>query len=256
MNQAMLAFLRIGQRTLGPRAYTMRFGLARGLRRRYGQGFRPKFALTAEERFLEQLNITAKTVFDIGGYIGILTLFFARAVGSTGRVVTFEPNPQNFVELLYNINLNGFTQVSAYQIALGVTANAMPMQLDPVYPSRGTLSTEWASGVSALHSIDIMVDTLDHQIKSRHLPPPDFVKIDVEGFEWEVLQGMPQTIERWQPDLFIEIHGALQPRLIVVLLNHGYQLRHIEARVTITTPIGLDLTGGHVYASGRRRTRS
>jgi len=255
MNQAMLALIRIGQRMLGPRVYTMRFGLARGLRRRYGQGFRPKFTLTAEERFLQQLNLSAKTVFDVGGYIGILTLFFARAVGPTGRVVTFEPNPQNFTELLFNVNLNRLAQVSAFQIGLGSAAGVVPMQLDPVYPSRGTLSAGWASRSDMLRRIDVTVDTLDRQIDAHGLPPPDFVKIDVEGFEWEVLQGMQKTIERWHPDLFIEIHGALPRYLVANLLTHSYQLRHIEAQATLTTPNGLELAGGHVHATTQKQAR-
>jgi FkbM family methyltransferase len=255
MNQAIQAFLRIGQRALGTRVYTMRFGLARGLKRRYGQGFRPKFKLTAEEHFLQQLNLTGKTVFDIGGYIGILALFFARAVGPTGRVVAFEPNPQNFAELLYNVNLNHLTQVSAFQIGLGSATGVLPMQLDPVYPSRGTLSTEWASGFNARRSIDVTVETLDRQIDEQHLPSPDFVKIDVEGFEWEVLQGMQQTLNQHFPDLFIEIHGTLQPHLAANLLAHDYQLRHIEAQRPITKSDHYDLVGGHIYATRHRQVR-
>ncbi|UCF62445.1 MAG: hypothetical protein JSV37_07030, partial [Anaerolineaceae bacterium] len=73
--------------------FRIRKGLAKGLYRRFGFGFKLKFKLTDEEKFLLGLDFTGKTVYDIGGYIGIHTLFFARAVGESGTVITFEPNP-------------------------------------------------------------------------------------------------------------------------------------------------------------------
>jgi len=66
-----------------------------------------------------RLDFKGKTVFDVGGYVGIHTLFFARATGEKGRVVTFEPNPRNYEELVYNVRLNGFDNVTTMQIGLG-----------------------------------------------------------------------------------------------------------------------------------------
>src|SRR5688572_5752212 len=74
--------------------YTVRSGVAKGLKRRGGFGFIPR-DISREEAFLAAMDFRGKTVFDIGAYEGIYTLFFARAVGAKGRVVTFEPNPVN-----------------------------------------------------------------------------------------------------------------------------------------------------------------
>ena len=71
--------------------YTSRTGLTAGLKRR--GGFLPiKKTLTREHMFLKNLDFKGKTVYDVGGHIGLITMFFAREVGEIGAVVTFEPN--------------------------------------------------------------------------------------------------------------------------------------------------------------------
>jgi FkbM family methyltransferase len=157
--------------------YTVRNGLARGLRRRGGLGFVPQFgAKSAEERFLEGLSLGGLTVFD-GRLVtrGIFTLFFARRVGPGGQVVTFEPNPRNFQKIAENVRLNGFSNVRLQQIALGST----PGRASLVFPSdetaRGSIETRIADQIRQekdVKTIDVRVDTLDHQIASG-VPAPD-----------------------------------------------------------------------------------
>src|ERR1700682_6385710 len=89
--------------------YTIRHGLATGMRRKGGLGFLPvALRETAEERFLSSLNLAGKTVYDIGGFEGVLTLFFARKANS---VITFEPNPRNYQRCADNVRLNALTNV-------------------------------------------------------------------------------------------------------------------------------------------------
>ena len=102
------------------RIYTVRHGLAKGLKRRGGLGFVPQVgALTSEEVFLENLSWTGTTVYDVGGFEGIMSLFFARCVGPTGRLITFEPNPANYAAIVANVALNGFAHVDVRPIAVG-----------------------------------------------------------------------------------------------------------------------------------------
>jgi len=66
--------------------YTVRNGLAKGLKRRGGLGFVPQVSpLMQEEKFLINLNLANQTVYDIGGYIGVTTLFFSKAVGKVRK---------------------------------------------------------------------------------------------------------------------------------------------------------------------------
>lgn len=88
--------VRILQSFLAGHTYTVRNGLAKGLNRRGGLGFIPQIrSMSSEEIFLLGLDFNGRTVYDVGGYEGIYTIFFARAVGENGKVITYEPNPIN-----------------------------------------------------------------------------------------------------------------------------------------------------------------
>jgi hypothetical protein len=76
------------------RVYTSRSGLAKGLKLKSGLGFFPR-PLTPEDTFLMNLDINGQTIYDIGGCVGIFTMFFARSVGKRGKVITFDPNHWN-----------------------------------------------------------------------------------------------------------------------------------------------------------------
>ena len=100
--------------------YTSRRGLAKGLKRKGGLGFIPGASvLSKEDAFLHNLDLQGKTIYDIGAFEGIFTLFFARSVGDRGNVVTFEANPINYKTILDNLKLNQFEQVNVINIALG-----------------------------------------------------------------------------------------------------------------------------------------
>jgi FkbM family methyltransferase len=258
MSNITVWILQVLQRQWHNRILTMRTGLAKGLKRRYGMGFKPKLALTAEERFLKSLDFAQKTVFDVGGYVGILTLFFSRAVGDGGQVVTFEPNPANFEELFYNVRLNRLSNVTLLPIALGRESRKMTLMVDRVYPSRGTLAENLQEDFlkrGNARSVQVEVDSLDNQMRLRSLPSPDLVKIDVEGFEKDVLYGMAQTIQAHKPDLFIEIHGVMHKEIAEHLLSAGYSIYHVESGAHIVSsdsPMAL----GHLFCTGTIRPRS
>jgi FkbM family methyltransferase len=228
------------------RVYTVRHGLARGLRRRGGLGFVPQVgAQSAEEQFLEKLSFDGETVFDVGGYEGIFTLFFARRVGARGQVVTFEPNPRNFKKIAENVRLNGFSHVQLRQVALGSQ------------PGRASLETSIADQIRTekdVHTVDVEVDTLDRQIASG-LPSPDFVKLDVEGLERDVLEGMTTLLNHTRPRLYIEIHGAdIQRKLenvtsvVEFLWKAGYSVQHVESGTHLRQPEQLpSAIRGHLY---------
>ncbi|HUR33057.1 MAG TPA: FkbM family methyltransferase [Vicinamibacterales bacterium] len=242
------------------RVYTVRHGLARGLQRRGGLGFVPQLgARTEEERFIEGLSLEGETVFDVGGYEGIFTLFFARRVGAGGQVVTFEPNPRNFQKIAENVRLNGFANVKLRQVALG----SAPGRATLVFPSdetaRGSLEIDIADQIrheKDVLSIDVEVDTLDHQVATG-LPEPDFVKLDVEGLELDVLQGMKGLLDRRHPRLYIEIHGADAARklanvtaVVDYLWRAHYDVRHVESGTALANPGQLPVAiRGHLYCT-------
>ena len=241
--------------------YTMRRGLAQGLRRQGGMSFVPQWGKSCKEnQFLQQLNLVGKTVFDIGAFEGVFTLFFARAVGPQGNVYTFEPNPINYSRVLTNIALNNFKNVEVFNTALGDTAGQLTLMFSAFEAGSGSLHGEVQTKFSDIdkpQEAQVKVDTLDHHIATHHLPIPDLIKIDVEGFEPNVLGGMKALLAEARPDFFIELHGFMMTeerihywqRTVEPLLNLGYSITHIETGQNISVSMPNPPLNGHLYCS-------
>jgi FkbM family methyltransferase len=251
------------QPLMAQHVYTVRHGLAKGLTRRGGLGFVPQLGKRpAEERFLEGLAFEGHTVFDVGGFEGIFTLFFARRAGPTGRLVTFEPNPHNSARIAENVRLNGFENVEIRTIALGAAPGRMPLIYPAGEAALGSLVADIQDtirGDKHAATIDVDVETLDRLVAGG-LPEPDFVKIDVEGFERNVLEGMAATIARRHPLLYIEVHGSDVSRklenatsLVEYLWHSEYEIYHVESATSIRQPSDIMIAReGHLFCSSRR----
>jgi FkbM family methyltransferase len=237
------------QNIFGDWEFEMKFGLAKGLKRRFGMGFKPRFSLSKEEKFLTNLNFNGKTIVDVGAYIGMYSLFFARAAGRKGKVFSFEPNPKNYEELVFNLELNALKNVKAYNLALGRDKSEMKLVV-PAYSSRGSLNSEVQRKLLKTENcgcFDVKVESLDNLIKNGLVLKPDFIKIDVEGFEAEVLEGMSETIAEYKPELLIELHEPLKRKVVDMLLVN-YLIYDIESKMLLSQPKNLLAKGkGHIY---------
>ena len=232
--------------------YKIRQGVAAGLIRKGGLGFIPK-PLSPEEKFLLNLEWTGQTVYDVGGYEGVFTLFFSKSVGPAGRVFTFEPNPANCQRIRDNIRLNRLTNVQLLQLGLGSGKGKGKLVFWPDEPARGTLNASYQKSLRQKKDtacIEIEIESLDGLLSSNPLPPPDFVKIDVEAAELEVLEGMSQTLLTRRPRLFIEIHSGVDvKRLALGLLEKGYSLQHVETNTPIDSASAQSVYNGHLYCA-------
>lgn len=237
------------------RVYVQRTGLAAGLKRRGGFGFLPLLKpLSQEHQFLAGMDWRGKTVYDVGGHIGVISMFFARAVGEWGRVVTFEPNPQSYAVIMDHIQLNGLTNVQVLAIGLGERRGSARFVVPSFSSARGTAAPDRQERYlpqAGVQVYQIEIDTLDNQIAAHSLPQPDFVKIDVEGLEVEVLHGMSHTLREHRPELLIELHGASAQPIMAYLLDQGYGVYHIEAAEAITQETPAPPSGSHLHASPR-----
>jgi FkbM family methyltransferase len=240
--------------------YTIRHGLARGLKRRGGLGFLVFSAppLTREERFLTRLDLAGHTVYDVGGYQGLYTLYFARAVGPAGRVICFEPIPANQRAIEANVALNGFQHVELRPVALGATVGHATFLVPDGFTgaSSGDAATKSAYAASTrTRSLIAAVSTVDDQ--ARSLPPPTLIKIDVEGMEEDVLAGAAHTLNTVRPELFIEVHATSRlashqriARLLSLLHGYGYQCQQAETQRTLHDASDVEHEHGtHLYAT-------
>ena len=161
------------------------------------------------ERFIEEREIVRRlvrpglTAIDVGANIGYYALMLASFVGETGDVVCIEPDPDNLVELSRNIQCNRMANVAVLQAAAAADEGF------------AELRTGLNSHISA-ECGDLTVKTikLDRFAKKR----VGFVKVDVEGYELEVLRGARQLIAEQRPNLFVEVHPLHQSRTQVVEL--------------------------------------
>jgi FkbM family methyltransferase len=238
--------------------YTVRHGLLRGMKRKGGLGWIPeRFSgslATPESQFWEEIRLDGAVVYDIGAFHGLLTLFFARRAA---KVVSYEPVLENRARLLENIALNRIENVTVRDVAIGASARTGVMRFDPLTPGFSKVILP-ENGQGALGGGQIRVTTLDQDILEQGLPVPEFIKIDIEGFELDALRGARQTLTARHPALFIELHGETLPEkkrnaaAVVDLLHElGYaHVRHIESGIEIRPGQTDSAAQGHLYCLG------
>lgn len=135
-------------------------------------------------------------VYDIGAHAGYYSLAFSRAVKG-GMVYSFEPNPKNISFLKTHFEINGVQSACIFPIGIG------PKQSFEFFSdSNGS----FAGAVSkAFSSYKISVFSIDYLVENNFIQPPDFIKIDIEGFERECLEGAKKTIEKYRPIVAVAI---------------------------------------------------
>ena len=135
--------------------------------------------------FIETALNPGDLFVDVGANIGYFSMIGAMAVGPSGRVHAFEPDPDNFQLLNSNRQINNFENIICHQLALGRQTGESTLHLEPT--NRGAHSL--MSGKSTGDSVPIKVRRLDEVLQDEPLPPR-LVKIDVQGLDLAVLDGM------------------------------------------------------------------
>ncbi|HEV2195682.1 MAG TPA: FkbM family methyltransferase [Candidatus Acidoferrum sp.] len=168
------------------------------------------------------------TVIDVGAHHGYYSLYFAKCVGPTGRVFSFEPVPENFALLRKNILLNNTGWIETFQDAVFSCSK----EISFAAPDKSLASGD-GSLVEGRGGRQILVHavTLDSFCTSKQILP-DLVKLDVEGAELDVLLGARDTLKRCSPKLLIELHhfdGSVAAHPVPgFLMSSGYEVRWIE----------------------------
>jgi FkbM family methyltransferase len=139
-------------------------------------------------------------VLDVGANIGHHTLVAAGLVGSTGAVHAFEPDPAVFNELMENVALNGYEQVSCQNTPLSSDAGSATLYLGNSDVTNSLAPTMNHSD----RTVTVRTETLDNYVNRRGLSRVDVIKIDVEGAERLVLEGAATTLQRFRPILIVE----------------------------------------------------
>ena len=240
----------VSQNVFDQFTYTVRNGLNKGLRRRGGLGWIPRERDTPESLFWKALLLEGKVVYDIGAFHGLLTMYFAR---HATQVVAWEPNSKNRRRLEENLRLNSFSNVIVRPYGLSSEPAVASMTFDSLVPGTASLDANIATG-SQQETVELR--TLDQE---QGLNAPDLIKVDVEGFELEVLKGAGRALGS-RPDLFLEMHGSDaddKRRRVQAIVDHiwplGYtNIVHVETRTAITPQNAAIAAQGHLYARANR----
>ena len=176
---------------------------------------------TAKQLAFAESVKRGKVVFDLGANVGHYTLLACLQVGPEGRVFSFEPLPRNLGFLRKHLKLNNVTNCTVWEAAVGNaegTANFVSSN-----PFMGHLTTD------SKGTLTVKVVKLDDLVASQQIPPPDLIKCDIEGGEYDALMGASFILEKYGPPVFLATHGIeVHQKCCRLLTNFGYQLKSID----------------------------
>jgi len=151
-------------------------------------------------RIMKQELEKGMTIAEIGANIGYYALMEALIIGKKGKIYAIEPFPENFELLQKNIKLNSYDDIAeTYNIAISNRSGKDKLYTSSKHNLCNMIESETDN------FIEINTETLDNFIADKKLP--DLIRMDIEGFEYYVVDGMKKTLEKCKScKIFIEIH--------------------------------------------------
>jgi FkbM family methyltransferase len=172
-------------------------------------------------------------VYDVGANIGFFAQLAARFAGPDGRVLAFEPVPAIAALVREAAQRSGL----AGQIEVRAQAVAAQAGTEPLYVVEDSSWSHLASRGNpggAVATIEVQVVTLD-EVVAGGAPPPDVIKLDVEGSEGDVLRGARDVLRMHRPAVVVELHDT-HADVLPVLREAGYALENLEGPGPVDAP--------------------
>ena len=153
---------------------------------------------------LSELLEPGMVVFDVGANIGYYSLIVAGLVGVDGRVHAFEPTPALAERIRLNRALNALTHITVNQVAVADASGTASLHISLEDPEANSLFQMEAG----TNQISVPTTTLDTYAADAALARIDFIKIDCEGSELNVLRGATSLLNENGPILLVECNAA------------------------------------------------
>lgn len=199
-----------------------------------------------EEHILEKIidNLKEGDIFiDVGANVGHHALFASKQVTETGKVFAFEPVPSTAANILESKNKNNFIQLEIIQKAVSNIKDVISFYVYPYSDISG--KTENFTDKTS-KKIKVQQVTLDEELfENKKIIKCDLIKIDVEGYEYDVLIGGEKIIDQYKPKIILEyspvFYEKLNPshsyEILKFLQNKKYKLFDIDNYVGEITSI-------------------
>jgi FkbM family methyltransferase len=164
--------------------------------------------------------------YDVGANVGFFTLLGSRIVGPEGRVVAFDPVPSCARAVARNIELNGMSQAEIRAVAVGA-ADGRETLMVVGEASWSHMETTRERHRDVREEVEVDVVALDSLVAAGEIPPPDVVKIDTEGAEIAIVEGMRETLAKHGPALICELHDT-NARFAELMDAAGYAMTNLD----------------------------
>jgi FkbM family methyltransferase len=200
-----------------------------------------------ESRLLGALFSPGDVFVDVGANLGIFSLQAAALGGPRAKVYSFEPQPRAAVALRLSAVANSMHTISVVEMVVGAHDGVVPFFVPRTGSGVGSLSAGHASQGSGATQLDRTSTSLDAFVASRAFDRLDVMKIDVEGFEADVLEGARQTLRRFSPVIWFETNPAAleaagrgQDTCLALLKSCGYDAFYDVATLWSGAPKKID----------------
>lgn len=181
-----------------------------------------------DENLLKAYCKTSDVVLDIGANIGSVALSLAAHVK---EIYAFEPHPKIYSFLKSNIDLNKASNVHPFNYGLGKEEGTLYFS-DKSDDSQNCIKTQG--------NTEVTIRTLDKLLEDGTIAPPHIIKIDVEGYETQVLMGAKATCERVRIlyveciDSSLKKYGSSEEMLVKIIQNYGFQVSIVAGQELIS----------------------
>lgn len=167
-------------------------------------------------------------VFDVGGNIGQYAMRFSEVVGDKGKVLSFEPDFKNFAFLQFNANMNACKNLQCLNIGLAEEQKRIEFFRDTETGGRaGSFQREFVKEHFKGFTDWVEVDVLDNVISKFGMP--NFVKIDVEGFEYNVIRGI-KTFQK-KTKFLIEVRESTKNDVFDVFAKNNFRCWVVDSKI-------------------------
>lgn len=159
---------------------------------------------------------------DVGAHIGKYAIAVAKTIGNQGTVVAIEPNQENYQALKKNVELNRRENIISLNLAAWKNNDEIDLFTGHL-AGHHSAKIDWKLGSAKVRAM-----SLDNVLKQLSIDKIDWIKIDVEGAEWEVLCGLRETVAKYKPKIVAEISHENRNKFKELLERQGYGMIKIS----------------------------